>query len=69
VDIFTWHNPLLLLHNALSQGVHTHSEEECLSLATSIRAVLIELADKLAQALKEEKELSDAVAKLLKGDK
>jgi hypothetical protein len=59
------HNPLVLLHGALSQGVHNLTDEECLTLATSIRVVLVELADKLAQALKDEKELSDAVGHLL----
>ena len=59
------HNPLVLLHGALSQGVHNLPDEECLSLATSIRIVLVELAEKLGQALKDEKELSDAVTKLL----
>lgn len=59
------HNPLVLLHAALSQGVHDLSDDECLSLATSIRVILIELADKLSQALKDEKELTDAVSRLL----
>ncbi len=58
-------NPLLLLHAALSQGVHDLPDEECLTLATSIRVVLVELAEKLGQALKDEKELTDAVSKLL----
>ncbi len=59
------HNPLVLLHGALSQGVHNLTDEECLVLATSIRIVLIELAEKLGQALKDEKELNDAVSRLL----
>lgn len=59
------HSPLVLLHSALSQGDHDLTDEECLSLATSIRVVLIELADKLSQALKDEKELTDAVSRLL----
>lgn len=59
------HNPLLLLHIALSKGIHTLSDGECLELATNIRLVLVELAEKLAQALKEEKELSDAVKRLM----
>jgi hypothetical protein len=58
-------NPLVLLHGALSQGVHNLPDEECLTLATSIRIVLFELAEKLGQALKDEKELTDAVARLL----
>lgn len=61
------HNPLILLHAALSNGVHNLPDKECLELATSIRVVLVELAEKLGQALKDEKELSDAVAKLLQG--
>lgn len=59
------HNPLILLHGALSQGVHDLSDADCLTLATSIRAVLVELAEKLGQALKDERELSEAVTRLL----
>lgn len=58
-------NPLVLLHGALSQGVHNLSDEECLVLATSIRVVLVEFAEKLGQALKDEKELSDSITRLL----
>ena len=60
------HNPLVLLHGALSQGVHNLSDADCLSIATSIRVVLVEFAEKLGQALKDEKELSEAVTRLLK---
>lgn len=60
------HNPLTLLHSALSEGLHGHSDAECLELAASIRAVLHELVERVANALKDEKELSQAVAKLLK---
>jgi hypothetical protein len=59
------HNPLVLLHSALSQGVHDLSDDECLTLATSIRVILFEFAEKLGQALKDEKELTDAVSRLL----
>ena len=59
------HNPLILLHGALSQGVHDLSDEECLKLATSIRVVLVEFAEKLGQALKDEKELSESISRLL----
>lgn len=58
-------NPLKLLHNALSQGLHERSDEERLKLATSIRVVLTELADRIGQALKDETELRNAVTKLL----
>lgn len=54
-------NPLLLLHNALSRGVHSLSDEECLSFAKSIRAILIELSDRLDMVLKEKSALEAAI--------
>ncbi len=59
------HNPLGLLHSALSEGVHELTDEECLELAGSIRVVLTELSERLSQALKDEAELTKAVGKLL----
>ena len=63
------HNPLTLLHGALSQGLHAGSDEECLELASMIRTVLTEFAKKVAAATNENKELVDAVTRLnqLKG--
>lgn len=58
------HNPLLLLHSALSSGVHELSDEECLELASSIRIVLIEFAERLSLAMKDEVELNEAVNRL-----
>jgi hypothetical protein len=58
------YNPLLLLHSALSAGVHEHTDEQCLELASSIRIVLVELAERLAQAMKDEVELNEAVNRL-----
>lgn len=60
------HNPLTLLHGALSEGVHDKTDEECLDIAQSIRIVLGELASRLAQALKDEAELKDAISKIMK---
>lgn len=59
------HSPLLLLHSALSEGVHALSDEECLELASSVRIVLGELSERLAQALKDEAELSRALTTLM----
>lgn len=59
------HNPLTLLHSALSEGLHAQSDEECLEIATSIRVVLTELTERLAQALKSDATLNAAVSKLL----
>jgi hypothetical protein len=58
------HNPLLLLHSALSAGVHELSDENCLEIASSIRIVLVEFAERLAQAMKDEAELNEAVNRL-----
>jgi hypothetical protein len=57
-------NPLLLLHSALSEGVHAIDDGTCLELATSIRILLIEFAERLGQALKDEAELTEAVKRL-----
>jgi len=59
------HNPLTLLHSAISEGLHAETDEECLEIATSIRVVLTELADRLATALKDHAELKTAVSRLL----
>lgn len=60
------HNPLALLHSALSEGLHAQTDERCLELATAIRVVLTDLAERLGNALKEEAELNAAVSRLLK---
>lgn len=59
------HSPILLLHSALSEGVHALSDEECLELASSVRVVLGELSDRLSQALKDEAGLTKALSTLM----
>jgi hypothetical protein len=59
------HNPLTLLHDALSEGLHAQTDEECLEIATSIRIVMTELADRISTALKDQAELKEAVTRLL----
>lgn len=59
------HSPILLLHSALSEGVHALSDEGCLELASSVRVVLGELSERLSQALKDEAELSKALSTLM----
>ena len=59
------HNPLTLLHSALSEGLHARTDEECLEMATSIRVVLTELAERISIALKDETELKQALEKLM----
>lgn len=57
-------NPFTLLHHALSRGIHDMNDDECLQVAGDIRIVLAELADRMSTALKNERELSDAVTRL-----
>jgi hypothetical protein len=42
------HNPLLLLHDAFSKGVHELSDEQCLERAQSVRTILTALAERFA---------------------
>ncbi|HEY7327882.1 MAG TPA: hypothetical protein VH592_09595 [Gemmataceae bacterium] len=59
------HNPLTLLHSALSRNLHGAPDEECLKVARDVRVILFEFAEKLSQALRDQKELEDAVSRLL----
>jgi hypothetical protein len=62
------HNPLTLLHSALSKGLHAETDAACLEMAQSIRLVLAELAERLSAALKNDVELNAAVSRLLRAD-
>ncbi|MBP3985730.1 hypothetical protein J5837_15070 [Pseudoxanthomonas helianthi] len=59
-------NPLRLLHSALSEGVHAMSDEDCLALATAVRTVLFEFSERLAQTLRDDAQLAEAVKLLSK---
>jgi hypothetical protein len=60
------HNPLTLLHAALSQGLHAQTDQECLDLAATIRVVLTDLAERLSLALKDHAEIQGAISRLMK---
>ena len=59
------HSPILLLHRALSRGVHELSDEECLKLAGTVRLVLGELSERLSAILKDKAELTEAISTLM----
>lgn len=61
------HNPLTLLHQAISKSLHSDSDNECLEAAGAIRIVLTEFADRLSQLLKDQAELTEAIKKLFPG--
>jgi hypothetical protein len=59
------HNPFTLLHGALSKGLHDASDEECLVAANDIRLILVDFAERLTEAMKEQKELDEALSRLV----
>jgi hypothetical protein len=60
------HNPLTLLHQAISKSLHEDSDEECLEAAEAIRVVLGEFAERLSQLSREQAEVKNAISKLFK---
>lgn len=60
------HNPLTLLHDALSEGIHQLDDKDCLERAQEAEAVLFELARSMQTALAERKEVESAVSSILK---
>jgi hypothetical protein len=65
VLLINGHNPLTLLHTALSKGLHAGTDEECLEIAQDIRVVLSEFSERLQMALKDQQELKSAVSRIL----
>lgn len=54
-------NPLTLLHGALSRDLHAGTDAEALANAQAVRVVLVELAERMGQVLKDNRELADSV--------
>jgi hypothetical protein len=52
------------LHDAVSEGLQRKTDEECLELATSIRVVLTELAERISNALEDDQELKQALDRI-----
>jgi len=63
--LISGHNPLTLLHQALSKSLDLDSDEECLEAAHDIRVLLGVFAERLSQLLKEDAEVTKAVSKLM----
>jgi len=55
-------NPLALLHNELSAGIHELSDADCLSRAQHAETILFELARLMRLAITERKELKQALS-------
>ena len=58
------HDPLKLLYQALSEGLHNHTDEECLENAHDIKLVLFQFSERLDSALKDDAELTSAINRL-----
>lgn len=59
------HNPLKLLHSALSQDIHSSTDEQCLIYANDIREMLVRFAAMLDEALKDRTTLNETLSRLL----
>jgi hypothetical protein len=59
------HNPLNALHKALSISLHNETDEDCLEYAASVRLVLSDLVERIAMLRQDNKQLSEAVQRLL----
>lgn len=60
------HNPLALLHDALSEGIHELSDAECLERAQEAEIILCEIANRMQIAVTEQKTVKAALASVLK---
>lgn len=61
-------NPLVILHAALSEGLHEQSDEECLAAATDIREILVTLVEKIGviqQTLESDHRITQSMRRLL----
>jgi hypothetical protein len=63
------HNPLVLLHKVTSVDAHKLSDNECLIRAKSIRLILCELSERLANSMQDYSELRGALTELFDSDK
>jgi len=63
------HDPLQLLYDQTSHGLHNLSDADCLARATTIREVLAAMASRVQELLKEHAALSKAVGELSQLDK
>lgn len=63
------HNPLALLHDLLSEGIHQLSDAECLDRAQEAEIVLCEIADRMQVAMTERKAVKAAISNILRRKK
>jgi hypothetical protein len=59
------HNPLTILYDVLSDGIHDLTDEECLAHARTVRTLLIALADRISEISKDEAKVQEAIGAFL----
>jgi hypothetical protein len=59
------HNPLALLHDLLSQGIHQLADSECLERAKEAEIILSEIAERMQIALTERKAVKSVIASIM----
>jgi hypothetical protein len=59
------HNPLALLHDLLSEGIHELDDAECLERAKESEVILSEIAERMQIALTERKAVKHAISSIL----
>jgi hypothetical protein len=62
-------NPLVWLHDALSEGIHKLSDRECLERAREAEVIVCEIADRMQMAVTEQKAVKDALSSMMKRKK
>jgi hypothetical protein len=62
------YNPLALLDQAISKGSYVDNDTDALKLATALRKILSELAERVVRALEDQTELDAAVNYILQHD-
>jgi hypothetical protein len=62
------YNPLALLDQAMTKGTYVEKDSDALKLATAIRKILTELAERVVKALEDQVDLDEAVDYILQHD-
>lgn len=59
------HNPIALLHDLLSEGIHQLTDTECLDRAKEAEIILSEIAERMQIALTERKAVKSAISSIM----
>ena len=68
VLLISGYNPLALMDQAISKGVYVQHDSDALKLATALRRILSELAERVVRALEDQSDLDEAVNYILQHD-